>query len=278
MSQTRRLQVVAGGTSGMGFATAKALGVYGPILIGGRNEKRLESALAELKAAGVEAYGKSCDISDPESLRAFIEYGLTIAPIGNAVNAAAVDAGGSDLIWKINVIGTINFVEAFLSIADHIRVINFSSITGYFYQPSREELMIWEDPKAGDFFEKSFTCATTKEMDPRMAFMGQDFLTYCASKRFVMYYTQANALRFGRKNSQIFSIAPGSFDTPMLRQNKPEDNARIAQGTAFGRLGEPDEMADFICKLLAPGHDYLTGCDLVFDGGKQAMGTVKQYE
>ena len=50
----KRLQVITGGTSGMGLATAKALSVYGPVLIGGRSEKRLASAMAELKEAGVD--------------------------------------------------------------------------------------------------------------------------------------------------------------------------------------------------------------------------------
>ena len=49
MNKAKKLQVVTGGTSGMGLATAKALSVYGPVLIGGRSEKRLEGALAELK-------------------------------------------------------------------------------------------------------------------------------------------------------------------------------------------------------------------------------------
>ena len=111
-----------------------------------------------------------------------------------------------------------------------------------------------------------------------MAFMGPQFLTYIASKKFVQYYTAANALRFGRKNSQIFSVAPGSFDTPMLRESSEEAIAGIARGTAFGRLGKPEEMADFIIRLLEPGHEYLTGVDLILDGGKHAMGTVKQYE
>ena len=50
----KRLQVITGGTSGMGLATAKALSVYGPVLIGGRSEKRLASAMAELKEADVD--------------------------------------------------------------------------------------------------------------------------------------------------------------------------------------------------------------------------------
>ena len=47
--------------------------------------------------------GKQVDISDRESAKAFAEYAVSIAPIGNVVNAAAIDAGSSELIWKINV-------------------------------------------------------------------------------------------------------------------------------------------------------------------------------
>ena len=112
----KRLQVVTGGTSGMGLATAKALSVYGPVLIGGRSEKRLESALNELKAAGVEAYGKTCDVSSRASLQAFVDYALTIAPIGNVVNAAGVDYANmpKEPIIRINMLGTHYVLEAFL--------------------------------------------------------------------------------------------------------------------------------------------------------------------
>ena len=62
----------------------------------------------------IQAYGKTCDISDRASLDEFVAYAVSIAPIGNVVNAAGVDAGASELIWKVNVQGTINVVEAFL--------------------------------------------------------------------------------------------------------------------------------------------------------------------
>jgi len=278
MIQNRKLQIVLGGTSGMGLATAIALGKQGPVLVGGRNRDRLEKAVKAMKDAGVEGYGKQCDISDRNTLDEFVKYAVSIASIGNVVNAAGVDSGASELIWKINVQGTINVVEAFLPYVGGSCIVNYSSITGYYYQPTKEEIEVWEEPLAPDFFERSFRLTTAKDIDPRMAFMGPEFLTYIASKRFVQYYTAANALRFGKRNSQIFSVAPGSFDTPMLRQNTEEAIAGIARGTAFGRLGKSEEMADFIVKLLEPGHEYLTGVDLILDGGKHAMGTVKQYE
>ena len=104
----KRLQVITGGTSGMGLATAKALSVYGPVLIGGRSEKRLAAAMAELKEAGVEVYGKPCDVSDKASLQAFVEYAVSIAPIGNVINAAGVDYSGmpKEPIIRINMLGT----------------------------------------------------------------------------------------------------------------------------------------------------------------------------
>ena len=111
-----------------------------------------------------------------------------------------------------------------------------------------------------------------------MRHMGEDYLYYPISKTFTQYYTRANTLRFGRKGCQIFSIAPGAFDTPMLRESSDEVIAGIAKGTALGRLGRPEEMADFIVRLLEAGHDYLTGVDLILDGGKFGMTTAKQLD
>lgn len=262
----------------MGLATAKAIGVFGPVLVGGRNPKRLENALEELRAAGVEAYGHTVDISDLDSLKEFAEYAVSIAPIGTLVNAAGVDAGGPDLILKINFQGTVNVIDVFLPYLQDAKVINYSSITGYFHQPTAAEREIWQDPAAPDFLERLKEELSSQPLDPRMAFLGNDYVFYTASKAFVIYYTKMNTLRMGKRGCAIFSVAPGSFDTPMLRESPDEEVAKIAAGTALGRLGTPEEMGDFIVKLLEPGHEYLTGVDLILDGGKSALVMAKQLD
>lgn len=279
----KKLQVITGGTSGMGLATAKALSVYGPVLIGGRNEKRLNNALEELKEAGVEAYGKTCDVSDKESLKAFVEYALTIAPIGNVVNAAGVDYAGmpKEPIIKINMLGTHYVLEAFLPHLDDSYVVNFSSITGNFYPgPSKEEKELWDQTQtlSEDQFIARQLELTAQPNDPRMAALGDSYMTYAMSKRYVQYYTQANATRVALKNnSRIISIAPGSFYTPMLAGGNDEAmQESIKRGTVYHRFGTSEEMADLICHLLAPGHGYLTGVDIIHDGGKTAMAFAKQ--
>ncbi|MBQ9268692.1 MAG: SDR family NAD(P)-dependent oxidoreductase [Oscillospiraceae bacterium] len=283
MSTVKKLQVVTGGTSGMGLGTAKALGTYGPVLIGGRNLGRLESAMEELNAAGIEAYGKNCDVSDRDSLAAFAEYAASIAPIGSVVNAAGVDYGAvpRDMLLKINMQGTHYVLETFLPYLDNSNVVNYSSVTGYFYQPKKEELELWMNPDAEGFLEK-VSAMIPDPQDPRMTALGPDYMAYAASKRFVMFYTMANTRRVGLKNnSRIISVAPGSFMTPMLVSQGVENEAvaeGMKRGTAFHRLGEPDEIADLIQHLLAPGHEYLTGCDIIMDGGRTALGMYPQFE
>ena len=93
-----------------------------------------------------------------------------------------------------------------------------------------------------------------------------------------MHYVMANVTRFGKRGSRIFSVAPGSFDTPMLRggNHKNRDLDAIAKNTAFGRFGTTSEMTDLVVNLIEPGHDYFTGVDIVMDGGKNGMSMVKQ--
>lgn len=271
----KKLQVVIGGTSGMGLATAKNLGKYGPVFVGGRNEARIENAIKELKDAGVEAYGHPCDVSDLSSVQEFAKAAEKIAPIGNVVNAAGVDFDQATVeqIVKINMRGTINVNNMFLPLINDGTMVNFSSITGYFYTPTPEERDVWNEPDNENFSEKCIEMI--KKQENQQPQLGECYPAYCASKSFVMHYTRANAARFGERDSRIISIAPGSFNTPMLAC-QTENLERIAAGTACKRVGEPEEMASLIYLLLDPKLKYLTGTDIIMDGGKHAMGVTKQ--
>ena len=64
--------------------------------------------------------------------------------------------------------------------------------------------------------------------------------------------------------------------TPMLRKTMGDNAEAAGARTPMGRVGTPEEMADLIQKLLEPGHEYLTGCDIVMDGGMVAGQMAKQ--
>ncbi len=271
-----KLQVITGGTSGMGLATARAVAKYGPVFIGGRNEKKLASALDELQSQGIDAHGCRLDVSDIESVREFAEQAKQVAPIGNVVHAAAVDMDVADTetITKINVIGTVNVVETFFPLLEEGgSVANYSSVTGYNYEPNQKEIEIWSDPNSASF--GTVFIDNLQPLGPAAAFLPESAPAYFASKNFVMFYTKANVERFGKKGCRIFSVAPGSFMTPMLEHQEANFES-IKEGTAFKRFGDPDEMAALFAALLDPSVAYLTGCDVLMDGGKLAMRTVPQ--
>lgn len=270
----KTIQVVTGGTSGMGLATAKALGADGPVLIGGRNEARMARALDELKAAGVEAYGAQLDVSDASSVAAFAAKAAQIAPVGTVVHAAAVDMDNAetDAIAKINVLGTVHVVNAFYPIMKKgSALVNFSSVTGYYYRPTKEELAVWDAPDSAQLAEK-FAAGLTPIDAPGLS---PSAAAYFASKAFVMRYTKANAQRFAKRGCRIFSVSPGSFLTPMLEMQTEHFDA-IKRTTVFGRFGDSDEMAYLISCLVDERAGYLTGADVLMDGGMFAKRCIPQ--
>lgn len=274
----KQVQIVTGGTSGMGLATAIEMGKSGPVLVGGRNEARIEKALDSLKAAGVEGYGHPCDISSLDSLKAFAEAARAIGEVGNVVNAAGVDFDMPvEKIVDINMVGTINVLNTFFPLmSEGSSLVNYSSITGYMYQPFEEEIAVWDEPDDPDFARKAYE-QLVKHPNPMPGRLADAYPAYCGSKNFVMHYTRANTARFGAKGLRVFSVAPGSFMTPMLEGQKDYLDS-IAATTAFKRVGESEEMAHFIGCLLDPRNEYITGCDLIMDGGKLAMGMTKQLD
>ena len=196
-----RVQIVTGGTSGMGKATAKAIAKFGPVVIAGRSIERMQGALDELRADGVDAYGIACDISDIESVRHLAAEASKIGEIGNVVNAAAVamETSTPEQIARIDVQGTVNVVETFLPLmAEGSALGLFSSTTGRMYQPTPEQYALYAESFGQDFGER-FLAALPQGMDSadeRIARMPPSYVAYFAAKNWVMYYAAANAARF----------------------------------------------------------------------------------
>lgn len=96
-------------------------------------------------------------------------------------------------------------------------------------------------------------------------------VSYGISKYFVVWYAKAEAARFGTKNVRIVSITPGNFETPMGELEKDEARTFLKYN-AIKRLGKPDEIAALYAACADPAMGYLTGADIVCDGGCIAGG------
>jgi 3-oxoacyl-[acyl-carrier protein] reductase len=90
---------------------------------------------------------------------------------------------------------------------------------------------------------------------------------YSASKAGVIGFTKALAKEVGRHNIRVNAIAPGFFDTDMIKYLKNKNRDDIIKIIPLGRLGEPREVANLVVFLASENARYITGQVIKIDGG-----------
>lgn len=268
---SKKVCVITGGGSGMGLATAKlvcAAGYY-TILVG-RTASKLDKAVADLQAAGGEAEAFSCDVSDRESCFALAKHAADCGEVKALLHIAGLSPhmGDAENILRGNALGTVNVNDAFYEVmAPGGCVIDTSSMSAYLapalVMPKRAYRLARADREA--FIKKLL--ARTK-IAPKDA---QPGLAYAISKHFVIWFAKTDAARFGAKNVRCLSVTPGNFDTPMGALESKEADA-FKQYSALKRNGKPEEIAALFTMLLDERLGFLTGTDIIMDGGVVASG------
>ena len=88
---------------------------------------------------------------------------------------------------------------------------------------------------------------------------------FTSSKWALRGLTQVAAAELGRDGIRVNAIFPGPVETPMLDEST---KARLTERATLGRLGKPSEMADAVAFLLSDEAAFITGSELVIDGGQ----------
>ena len=96
-------------------------------------------------------------------------------------------------------------------------------------------------------------------------------LAYAISKHFVIWFAKTDAARFGAKNVRCLSVAPGNFDTPMGALESEQAEV-FKKYSALKRNGRPEEIAALFAMLIDERLGFLTGTDIIMDGGLIASG------
>ncbi|MDF2566501.1 MAG: short-chain dehydrogenase/reductase [Massilibacillus sp.] len=261
--------VITGGGSGIGLATAKILGQAHYIVISGRNAPKLDQAIAELKSDGVDAEAFVCDVADRSSVEQMAAHAKSLGRIAAVINAAGMSPhmGEAKKIMEANALGTINVNKAFYEVMEEGScVVAISSMSAhvtpkiimpvgcYKYSRSDKEIFI-------------------KKMMARVNLFPQKLrsdLAYCISKHFVIWYAKTDAAKMGEKGIRIVSVSPGSIATPMSELET--DSARSIKYCAIKRFGRAEELANLIAFCISEKASYITGIDILCDGGCVASG------
>lgn len=95
---------------------------------------------------------------------------------------------------------------------------------------------------------------------------------YCAAKGALINLAKAMALDHGAQNIRVNSLSPGPVETGRYLKNFPDlQSARDSHHSLLGRLGQPDEIAAGAVFLASDESSFVTGSDLLIDGGYTAV-------
>ena len=270
----KTITVVTGGHGGMGKAICKELGKASAIVLAGRNEQKMAAAKEQFEELGIESYICKTDIGDEAQVEALAAYAASLGEVKQVIHTSGVSPSdtGTENIIRINAVGTVNMVKAFYPVlAEGGVMINFSSVAAY-TMPQTEEwaqaFECWDQP---DFYDRML--ALTGEAEDEESEFFRAGLAYAMSKKFVIYFTQKNVARFAEKHCRILSISPGCYLTPMhqkLIDNQPETAENQLELIPAGRWGHPYEMGALTAFLCSAGAGYISGVDILADGGQNA--------
>jgi NAD(P)-dependent dehydrogenase (short-subunit alcohol dehydrogenase family) len=265
--ETRRVSVVTGAGGGMGLAVAQRLGRRGDrVVLAELNEAGLKNAASQLRGEGVEAQEVLCDIADRDSVRALAEACAGAGELAALVHTAGLSPTMADAetILRVNLIGTALLVEAFLPLTREGSVaVLVASQAGHLLGsdalPEVEALL--DDPLQPDLFERLAKTAPVVTSQSEAA--------YSYSKRAVIRMAERLAPAWGDRGARIASLSPGIIDTSMGHQeleSQPFMSVMIEK-TPLKRMGRADEIASVVDFLCSEGASFITGTDILVDGG-----------
>jgi NAD(P)-dependent dehydrogenase (short-subunit alcohol dehydrogenase family) len=243
---TGRVALVTGAAGGIGSSIAQAFGACGAtLLLADIDGAACERVAARLCEQGVQAHALGCDIADRRSADALVDEGLRlVGRIDVLVCNAAIQGPGGPLLD--------------IADADWDRVVD-TNLRSALWLCSRV-IPGMAERGAGSVILMSSIAGLRGNKAIGL---------YGISKAGLAQLARNLALEWGPKGVRVNAISPGVIRTPLAR-GMIEDSAYMERRlslTPLRRVGEPDEIAGVAVMLASRAGGFITGHNLVVDGG-----------
>lgn len=251
--------IVTGGASGIGRAYAEVMADNGArVCIFDVDAKGLDVVVAEMKAGGAEVWGQALDVADrPRMAEAFDAVAQRHGRIDVVFANAGIDAGPGFLSTEGHRIseGAIDVLDD--SHWDRVIEVNLTSV----YTTVKHAARHMKRTGGGRIIVTSSIAAQINE-----AIVGTP---YMPAKAGVDHFVRQMAMELGVFGILVNCISPGPFMTNIAggRLKIPADRRAFEAQSLIGRIGETDDIKGLALYLAAPCSSYVTGSQMVIDGG-----------
>jgi NAD(P)-dependent dehydrogenase (short-subunit alcohol dehydrogenase family) len=241
-----RVALVTGAGRGIGRAIAVALGAAGAaVACAARSRDQVDSAAAEITAAGGRARALRVDVTRPEQIAAGVEEATAaLGPVDVLVNNAGITLDKKtvevtdedwDAVLATNLTAMFRCARAVapgMIRLERGKIINIGSMYGIIGVPR--------------------------------------YAAYCASKAAVDGLTRSLAVEWARHGIQVNCLAPGYMNTDIPRAALADERTRalFLSKIPARRIGEPEEVGALAVYLASPASDFMTGQTVYLDGGQ----------
>lgn len=266
MTQTKEVAVLFG-TGSIGQAIIRRVAVGKHIVLADYSLQNAEAAAKTLENAGYECSVVRADLGSKEDILAVVAEALKWGEVKNVVNAAGVSPSQAPVseILRVDMYGTSVLLEEFGKvIAPGGSAVIISSQSGHrlpaLPQEQNDALAM---TKPEDLLKLDFVQSITDTLK-----------AYQYSKRCNVLKVAYEATRWGKRGATVNSISPGIIITPLandeLHGPRKDGYLKMIQASPAGRAGTPDEVGDLAEFLMSSRGRFISGTDILIDGGTTA--------
>ncbi len=237
--------LITGASSGIGRTVALAYAEAGAeVALAARHLDALEALAEEIAAAGGTAVPIACDVTRQDQVTAMVDR-------------MTAELGGIDIaVCNAGIVSVTPMLDMSL---EEFERIQHTNVTGVFLTAQAAARAMVAQGRGGSII-------TTASMSGHIINIPQEVGHYCTSKAAVIHLTKAMAVEFAPHHIRVNSISPGYIMTELV-EPLAEYHRLWEPKIPMGRIGRPEELNGLYLYLASAASSYMTGSDLVIDGG-----------